>query len=515
MFRRARQLMALSVVALIAAIGIVSANAGTTREHGSAIPKTLTVTEAADLSVLDPQTGGNVEYLPANVSEGLTEPVFAKGGDVVAGPVLAVSWSLKSPTVWQFNLRQHVTFTNGEPFNAAAVVYSWKRLIDPKTASGWASDFQTISNVQAVNAHVVNFITSVTTPDLPLALGNLQIVPPAYAATGGMLKKPVGTGPYMVVSANQDVLKLRANPNYWDKTIKLAATNVTFDYQPEESQRLAALQAGETDIAADLSPPSAKQAPVVKAFPNTDVLTLDLNGTSGVFRNPLMREAVAVGTDTESIRKALFGNYSQNPKCQFAPPGTFGYNPHFAQPTVDVTRAKALIKQAGYSGQTITIVDAAGHYTEGDEFMEAVAEQWTNLGLNVNFKSLPTASWQTIIHGTKNSDGTYSHTVDGFLIGLGSDDLRGITPILKAVGPTANLSMFPQDQFPKLAQMLIKAQSEVTDKGRSIAVSAVSQLICSSHAVLFLANDYRIWGMKKGVAFWTKPNGTLALFKRS
>ena len=54
-------------------------------------------------------------------------------------PKLAESYELIDPKTWQFKLREGIKFSNGEPFNAAAVKYSIERVLDPKTASPSAS----------------------------------------------------------------------------------------------------------------------------------------------------------------------------------------------------------------------------------------------------------------------------------------------------------------------------------------------------------------------------------------
>src|SRR5687767_2732612 len=103
----------------------------------------ITIVLAEDPATLDPQVSedGNGRAINENVYETLV----GRGGDEMdIVPVLATEYSQVDDTTWQFKLREGVTFHNGEPFNADAVVFSVKRIIDPATASDLISNFNTI-----------------------------------------------------------------------------------------------------------------------------------------------------------------------------------------------------------------------------------------------------------------------------------------------------------------------------------------------------------------------------------
>jgi len=86
---------------------------------------------------LDPhKVESDVEFnIISDLFEGLVS--VSPGGEIV--PRLAEKWENKDNTVWTFHLRPGITWSDGTAITAQDVVWSWQRLVDPKTASPYAS----------------------------------------------------------------------------------------------------------------------------------------------------------------------------------------------------------------------------------------------------------------------------------------------------------------------------------------------------------------------------------------
>src|SRR3989304_3316597 len=99
----------------------------------------ITVVIANDPATLDPQVSedGNERA----VNDSVYETLLTRDEDMNIVPNLATEYEQLDATTWQFKLRQGVKFHNGEPFNADAVVFSVKRIIDPDLQSDQASFF--------------------------------------------------------------------------------------------------------------------------------------------------------------------------------------------------------------------------------------------------------------------------------------------------------------------------------------------------------------------------------------
>lgn len=100
--------------------------------------QTMIRNNGAEPQSLDPN---KIEGVPeANVSRDLFEGLLitsTKDGHPIPG--VAESWDNKDFKVWTFHLRKDAKWSNGEPVTAQDFVYSWQRLVDPKTASPYAS----------------------------------------------------------------------------------------------------------------------------------------------------------------------------------------------------------------------------------------------------------------------------------------------------------------------------------------------------------------------------------------
>ncbi len=230
-------------------------------------------------------------------------------GDMV--PSLAESWTQVDELTWQFNLRKGISFTNGEPFNAKAVVNALDYIrFSPTPPRGITED--TFTSVEAADEYTVMIRTA--TPDMlvpnRLTSPNTGILAPsAYTAKSGPVNPfNTGTGPFILVEEIPDQsLKVVKNPNYWGGAVNL--DEVTILLVPDPQIRAVMLQTGEIDINIHLP---VEQLPILEADPNITVLrmpttrttTLYLNMSRPPFDDLRVRQAVAYAIDKEAIVNA-------------------------------------------------------------------------------------------------------------------------------------------------------------------------------------------------------------------
>jgi peptide/nickel transport system substrate-binding protein len=168
-------------------------------------------------------------------------------------PCLAESWT-ESPDglVYEFKLREGLTFHNGAPFTAEDVKFSFFRY------KGTSAKLlhEKVKAVEVVEAHRLRFVLQAPWPDFltfyaTTATGAGWVVPKAYieqVGDEGFQRHPVGLGPYRFVRSNPGVeLVLEANERYWRKVPSIKS--IIFKGVPERATRLAMLKTGEADIA--------------------------------------------------------------------------------------------------------------------------------------------------------------------------------------------------------------------------------------------------------------------------
>lgn len=216
--------------------------------------------------------------------------VLDENGD--AQPALATSWAQANDTAWTFTLRDGVTFHDGKPFDAEAVVTAL-------TAATTASPKPRIlDGVElAVTSDAPGTVTVTTTkadPLVPQRLSSpqLSILSPAAYAGGPVDPIGHGTGPFELVAVNgTSTATLDRYDGYWGEQAKAAGIDVSF--VPDGTARAAALRAESADLVEAI--PVAQAAVVdpelIHEVPMPRTNTLYLNTETGVFTDPAVRAA--------------------------------------------------------------------------------------------------------------------------------------------------------------------------------------------------------------------------------
>src|SRR5256884_4666218 len=167
-------------------------------------------------------------------------------------PCLAESWK-ESPDglVYEFKLREGVTFHNGDPFTAEDVKFSFARYrgVSAKILH------ERVKAVEIVDSHRVRFVLNSPWPDFLVfyatpATGAAWIVPKKYiekVGEDGFARHPIGLGPFRFLRMSPGTeLVLEANEQYWRK--KPSIKRVVIKGVPDRTTRLAMLKTGEADL---------------------------------------------------------------------------------------------------------------------------------------------------------------------------------------------------------------------------------------------------------------------------
>lgn len=351
------------------------------------VPEGTTFTFGAqgDAVSLDPatETDGESFRITEQGCEGLLE--FAPGTAVPVAS-LATEWTYSDDTLtWAFTLREGVTFHDGTPFNADAVVFNFERWMytdnpyhfEEQTFEYYETMWgENIASVTAVDEYTVEFVFVEPTTVLPnLAMPMFAFASPTAIETYGVdYGTPdvgyVCTGPYEFVEwITSDHTTMELYPDYWGEVTGNIETIVVRPIV-DPAARLAALQAGEIDGYFGAGPEDVEAA---EADENLQVLRRDpvncgylaFNYRVAELRDPLVREAVALAINREALVDAFFGGAGQVAN-QWLPPGMLGHDED-ALPghEYNPTRAMELLAEAGYpdgiSEVTVYPVDEDGN----------------------------------------------------------------------------------------------------------------------------------------------------------
>lgn len=289
-------------------------------------------------------------------------------------PNLATSWSVNpdDPTKWTFVLRQGVSFHDGSPFNADAVVWNVQKVLDEAAphfdasqVGVTASRMPTLRSARAIDEFTVELTTSQPDSFLPINLTNLFMASPAHwqakfdetgsaeAAWAAFAADPSGTGPFRVTAfAPRERLEMVPNTNYWNPARTSTLDGLVLVPLPEANARTAALLSGQVDWIEAPSPDAIPQIEArgfkIYSNPQPHVWPWQLSFAEGSpWLDKRVRHAANLCFDREELQ-ILLGGYMGIPKGSYEPGHPWFGNPSF-DIRYDLPEAQRLMTEAGFS----------------------------------------------------------------------------------------------------------------------------------------------------------------------
>jgi peptide/nickel transport system substrate-binding protein/oligopeptide transport system substrate-binding protein len=317
--------------------------------------------------------------------------------------------------VYTIAIRKGMTFDNGKPVTAADFAYSFSRICNPATKSPVVSFWTVVSGCSAFAKNPVGTVSGIkvlgtyslqitlTQADAAfayvLAMPHSSVIPAGSGAQQAL--HPMGSGPFELVSftPGQSII-LKANPNYWNKSIPyVTGVNEKLGVSPEV--QLLELEKGQIDLMGDPLPNSdylnvinnKSLASQINHRQSLDTYFLTLNTKVKPFNNPLVREAVSYAINRSFLLKLVNGQGS--PATGFIPPGVTGYTKDNLVNPLNVAKAKQLLAQAGYpNGFTTTLYSwNTQPWTNLDP---AIQQQLAAIGITVNVRPIQESTFFTL-----------------------------------------------------------------------------------------------------------------------
>ena len=365
---------------------------------------TLTIAIGAEPEALDPV---NMTSAPAaTVGEHAVERLIYMEEDGELTPMLATDWdSNAAGDVWTFQIREGVTFHDGEPLNAEAVKANLDRFIDPEVGAAYAFLLGDVESIEATGEYelTINLQDSFAPILSHLSHSFIGIISPASfedLSPDDTTDAAVGTGPYELVEWSRgDSITMVRNDDYWGDAPQIE--NLVFNFIPEDSARMVALETGEADAVMRVPPQDADRLdgdPDINVVYETSVRTIYIgfNNQREPFDDPLVRQALNYAVDKQAIVDSILDG---NAFVADAPivPAVFGHTS--AGPyEYDPDRARELLAEAGYEdGLSTTLHHPTGRYLLDATIAEAVQSMLAEVGVDV---TLETREWGSYLDFT-------------------------------------------------------------------------------------------------------------------
>jgi peptide/nickel transport system substrate-binding protein len=277
------------------------------------------------------------------------------GADLSARPRLATKWEANTTMDrWQVTLRE-ATFHDGRPVTAKDVLYSYRRIADPKKAYRAKASLEPIDldASRATGERGIEFVLKRPTAEFPnvLAAFGAYIVPEnAGRKAGDFDRKPIGSGPFRFVSFTPGrSAVLRRHDAYWEGAPHL--DELEFVVANEESARVNALLGGQVEYAHELNPTTARahedkgQIEIVR-LRNSAMQGFCMKTDRAPFDDKRVREAFFLIADRKELVDGALSGAGVVGNDLFGK-GYEYYAADLPQREQDLDRAKSLLKQAG------------------------------------------------------------------------------------------------------------------------------------------------------------------------
>ena len=335
----------------------------------AASAQTLRVGLAEDPDVLDPSLART--FVGRVVFAALCDKLFDLDEKLNIVPQLATSytWSADNKAL-TLKLRTDVSFHDGEKFDAAAVKFNIER---HKTLPGSnrRGELAPVTTVDVLDPSTVRLNLSAPFSPLLAQLADragMMVSPKAAQALGDKFgTKPVCSGPFKFVErVAQDRMVFERFPAYWNKDA-IHFDKVVYTPIPDATVRLANLRAGQLDFAERVASSDMEKLQADKKLKTSRIteigyqgITINLNKSEMGKKNPLgrdakVREAFELSLDRQGLAQVVMDNEATVGNQWVAP-----NNPYYVKslpvPKRDIARAKALLKEAGVTNPSFTLV---------------------------------------------------------------------------------------------------------------------------------------------------------------
>ncbi|HYZ32037.1 MAG TPA: ABC transporter substrate-binding protein [Crenalkalicoccus sp.] len=350
---------ALALPALITAASLL--RPGASQAGGG----TLRIAVSSNLRALDPAktTIGEEYMLNQLVFNGLTR----MREDLEVEPELAESWAFAEDLkTWTFRLHRGVRFHHGREMTAEDVVATFRRVLDPATASPARTNYDMVEAVEAADPYSVVFRLSYPYGGFAEILSDRQVKIVPADRIEALATEPSGTGPFRFRSYTPgDRVVLARNPEYWEAG-QPKLDGVELRILPEMAVRIAALQSGDLDVVWDLGPENIRQLKETRDVRVESVATASWDG--GIMNNAIppfndirVRRAFHLAVPkAEVVDAVLFGE--GKPTISPIPPSHPFYATDVHLPEQpDPKSARRLLREAGHAnGLRVPLVIPVG-----------------------------------------------------------------------------------------------------------------------------------------------------------
>lgn len=312
---------------------------------------------------------------------------------------------------WTVNLKRDVKWSDGQPFTAKDVEFTYQTIMNPAVAVRSRSGFDLIKAFRVKDSHTIEM--ELSRPFVPFlwAWQNMHIVPhhilsrEANIQTAAFNSQPVGTGPFVLRSRTAGShMVYERNPNYHRGSAKLR--QFIHKFVPDQMAAYGQARTGEVDYFALSGVPNDRWREA-RAFPDREFLVYPTPNVQFIYFNcgkpqfvdPRVRRALTMATEMQkSIDDIYHGTWPRT--LSYLQPTHWAYNNTLRDYTADAAGAERLLDEAGWrrgpngirqkDGVELkfTMSTTAGNVAR--QGCQALFQQnWRRIGVEMEIRNMP------------------------------------------------------------------------------------------------------------------------------
>lgn len=452
----------------------------------------LVVGISSDIKTLDPQMSPLDVFRHTIRSTVFEALAFINPDTLKADPMLADSWETSADGLtWTFKLKTGVTWHDGKPFTAADVVYSIRRVQDPKIGSPFSPQLVAVSKAEASDDSTMVLTLANTVPGLLANLAVIQIV--NEASIGSITTTPIGTGPFKFAAwVPGDHIRVEKYDGHRQPP-KLGA--IEWRIVPDSQARLAGLQDGSLQMVALVEGKDVIQAQsvagveIIQTKPYVLYENFNINTKRAPFDDKRVRQALAYAFDRQAYTKTVWFGFAR-PTINPVPPEMATYLPNSADTyAFDLDKAASLLAEAGFTKDKplkLEILTPTGFDTLKSMAL-LLQDNLNRIGHSVTIREMEITVWIDRIL-TKPD---YDLTTNNYNTGPEDPASMFNSPNL---APAANVSLWNP---PGYAELVAKAASEIDQQKQielyrqlqTLLLEEMPQITVDHLPLFFLGNE--------------------------